>query len=106
MTSRFFISHETAVGLGGRKFDPVILRIFISFVSMYPVARLSALINAARAGDRCGAGQADAPIVKLVLDEKGGRVHGRDIVNLMEVRHFLLSIRLMRRGRFSVSGLL
>ncbi|HRX15228.1 MAG TPA: HD-GYP domain-containing protein [Spirochaetota bacterium] len=81
----YYTAMKQLVATGARKFDPVILRMFISILSVYPIGSLVELNNK-KIGVVIGTIKDNPlrPIVKMVRDEKGERVKGVEIINLVE----------------------
>ena len=76
---------KNLVSDGAKKFDPVILRLFISVLSVYPVG---SVVQLNRRGTGIVIGTVPSkplrPIVRLILDESGSRIDDLTIVNLIE----------------------
>lgn len=83
--SYYYKAMKELVSSGSGKFDPVILRVFISVLSVYPIGSL-VLLNNQKIGIVVGSFQNNPmrPVIKLLRDEKGNRIKGIEIVNLLE----------------------
>jgi HD-GYP domain-containing protein (c-di-GMP phosphodiesterase class II) len=81
----YYKAMKQLVATGARKFDPVILRVFISVLSVYPIGSLVQL-NDKSIGIVIGSLRESPmrPVVKLIRDDISKRVKGVKIVNLME----------------------
>ncbi len=81
----YYKAMKELVSSGSGKFDPVILRVFISVLSVYPIGSL-VLLNNQKIGIVVGSFQNNPmrPVVKVLKDEKGNRIKGIEIVNLLE----------------------
>lgn len=81
----FYQAMKNLVSDGAKKFDPVILRLFISVLSVYPVG---SVVQLNRRGTGIVIGTVPSkplrPIVRLILDESGSRIDDLTIVNLIE----------------------
>ncbi len=106
----FYISHgadDQALRLimeqAGEKFDPVVVRVFVNMIGMYPIGTL-AILNDGSMGVVVHTVPEDArrPIVKVVLDPQGGRVdgayvdlsadHGRQIVGAANPYEYKINV--------------
>lgn len=81
----FYDAMKSLVSDGARKFDPVILRLFINILSIYPIGSIVQL-NKKGTGIVIGSvpNKPLRPIVKLVKDENGNRIRDLEVVNLLE----------------------
>jgi len=81
----YYKAMKELVSSGSGKFDPVILRVFISVLSVYPIGSL-VLLNNQKIGIVVGSFQNNPmrPVIKLLKDDKGTRIKGIEIVNLLE----------------------
>ena len=79
----FYQAMKQLVASGARKFDPVILKIFISVLSVYPVGSIVEL-NKGGVGVVIGSNiqKPMRPIVKMVVNEDGRPIRDLMIVNL------------------------
>lgn len=81
----FYHAMRNLLSSGVNKFDPVILKVFLSRMSVYPIGSLVRL-NDNSTGIVVGSvpQKPMRPIVKLVFDEQGKRIPETKIVNLLE----------------------
>lgn len=81
----FYQAMKQMVTSGSQKFDPVIMRIFISVLSVYPIGSIVKL-NKKGIGIVIGTipNKPLRPVVKLVKDMKGNRLSDLEIINLLE----------------------
>ncbi|MBN1501887.1 MAG: HD-GYP domain-containing protein [Spirochaetes bacterium] len=81
----FYHAMKQLVSSGSQKFDPVILRIFISILSIYPIGSIVEL-NKRGIGIVIGSvpNKPMRPIIKLVVDQDGNRFRDLEIVNLLD----------------------
>lgn len=81
----FYHAMKDLVSDGAKKFDPVIIRLFIAVLSVYPVGSVVQL-NKKGTGLVIGSVPSKPlrPIVKLVFDENGRKYQELTIVNLIE----------------------
>lgn len=81
----FYHAMRNLLASGVNRFDPVILRIFLSRMSVYPIGSLVELNDGSR-GLVIGSVPAKPlrPILKLIFDDKGNRIDKAVIVNLLE----------------------
>lgn len=81
----FYDAMKKLVSEGARKFDPVILRLFINILSVYPIGSIVQL-NKRGIGIVIGSvpNKPLRPIIKIVKDENGNRVRNLEVVNLLE----------------------
>lgn len=88
----YYTALKQLVATGARKFDPVILRIFISVLSVYPIGSLVQL-NDKRVGVVIGtmSGNPMRPVVKLLRDEMNKKIKGVEIINLVEEHDYYIT---------------
>lgn len=81
----FYHAMRHLLSSGVSRFDPVILRVFLSQMSVYPIGSLVEL-NDASIGIIIGSipEKPLRPIIKIVFDKNGNRVESTQIVNLLE----------------------
>ena len=81
----FYHAMKDLVSDGAKKFDPVLIRLFIAVLSVYPVGSIVQL-NKKGTGIVIGSVPSKPlrPIVKLILDENGTKYSDLTIVNLIE----------------------
>ena len=81
----FYHAMKDLVSDGAKKFDPVLIRLFIAVLSVYPVGSIVQL-NKKGTGIVIGSVPSKPlrPIVKLILDENGNKYSDLTIVNLIE----------------------
>ncbi|PKL41279.1 MAG: hypothetical protein CVV44_01195 [Spirochaetae bacterium HGW-Spirochaetae-1] len=81
----FYHAMRNLLSSGVNKFDPVILRIFLSQMSVYPVGSIVEL-NDSTKGIIIGSipEKPLRPIIKLIFDKSGNRVQDTVIVNLLD----------------------
>ncbi|MFW6366739.1 MAG: HD-GYP domain-containing protein, partial [Spirochaetota bacterium] len=88
----YYTAMKQLVATGARKFDPIILRVFISVLSVYPIGSLVQL-NDKRIGVVIGTIKDNPmrPVVKLLRDENNKRVRGVQFVNLVEEHDYYIT---------------
>ena len=88
----FYHSMRNLLAGGVNKFDPVILRVFLSRMSVYPIGSIVEL-NDHSVGLVIGSAPEKPlrPIVKLIFDEKRDRVKDTIIVNLLDKSSFYIT---------------
>ncbi len=81
----FYHAMRNLLSSGVNRFDPVILRIFLSRMSVYPIGSIIEL-NDNSVGIIIGSipEKPLRPIIKLIFDEQKNRVEGTNIVNLLD----------------------
>lgn len=87
----YYQAMKQLVATGARKFDPVILRVFISVLSVYPIGSLVQL-NDQKIGVVIGTMKDNPmrPVIKLLRDENNKRIKGVQILNLVEEHDFYI----------------
>lgn len=88
----FYHSMKQLVATGARKFDPVILKVFLSLMSVYPIGSIVEL-NKGGIGIVIGSNPQKPmrPIVKMVLTESKQTVRDLVIVNLSDDQSLFIS---------------
>ncbi len=81
----FYHAMRNLLSSGVNRFDPVILRVFLSRMSVYPIGSIVEL-NDGSIGIIIGSipEKPLRPIIKLIFDEEKKRVEGTSIVNLLD----------------------
>lgn len=81
----FYHALKQLMATGARKFDPIILRIFVSLLSVYPIGSIVEL-NKGGVGVVIGSIPTKPlrPIIRLIFDESKNRIHDLVLVNLLE----------------------
>ncbi len=81
----FYHAMRNLLSSGVNKFDPVILKVFLSRMSVYPIGSLVELSNGS-VGVVVGSvlQKPLRPIIKLIFDSQGKRIEGTVILNLLE----------------------
>ncbi len=81
----FYHAMKNLLATGINKHDPVILRVFLSRMSVYPIGSIVEL-NDGRTGLVIGSDPQKPlrPIVKLIFDGNKKRIEGTEIINLLE----------------------
>lgn len=81
----FYHAMRNLLSSGVNRFDPVILRVFLSRMSVYPIGSIVEL-NDNSVGIIIGSipEKPLRPIIKLIFDENKNRVEGTSIVNLLD----------------------
>jgi HD-GYP domain-containing protein (c-di-GMP phosphodiesterase class II) len=80
----FYHAMRNLLSSGVNKFDPVILRVFLSRMSVYPIGSIVEL-NDAAVGIIIGSVPEKPlrPIIKLIFDSERNRIHDTKIINLL-----------------------
>jgi HD-GYP domain-containing protein (c-di-GMP phosphodiesterase class II) len=80
----FYHAMRNLLSSGVNKFDPVILRVFLSRMSVYPIGSIVEL-NDGMAGIIIGSVPEKPlrPIIKLIFDKDRKRIHDTVIINLL-----------------------
>lgn len=88
----FYQAMKQLVATGSRKFDPVILRVFISILSVYPIGSVVQL-NTNKIGVVIGSfkDRPMRPVVKLIRDENNVKIKGVEIVNLVDEHNLYIA---------------
>ena len=88
----FYHAMRNLLSSGVNKFDPVILRVFLSRMSVYPIGSI-VQVNDGSIGIIIGSipEKPLRPIIKLIFDSDGNRVEDTIIVNLLEKTSLYIS---------------
>jgi HD-GYP domain-containing protein (c-di-GMP phosphodiesterase class II) len=88
----FYQAMKQLMSTGARKFDPVLLRLFVSVLSVYPIGSIVEL-NKRGIGVVIGSKlrQPLRPFVKLIFDEQRNLKTNLEIVNLLEDQSLYIS---------------
>jgi len=81
----FYHAMRNLLSSGVNKFDPVILRVFLSRMSVYPIGSIVALNDSSIAIIIGSIPEKPLrPIIKLIFDKDGKRIEDTQIINLIE----------------------
>jgi HD-GYP domain-containing protein (c-di-GMP phosphodiesterase class II) len=88
----FYHAMKNLLSSGVSKFDPVILRIFLSQMSVYPIGSLVE-INDSSIGIVIGSvpQKPMRPVVKIIIDSKGVKVDETRLLNLLQETSFYIA---------------
>ena len=88
----FYHAMRNLLASGVNKFDSVILRVFLSRMSVYPIGSIVELNDGSRGLVIGSIPQKPLrPIIKLIFDDKGNRIENTLIVNLLEKTTFYIA---------------
>ena len=88
----FYHAMRNLLASGVNKFDSVILRVFLSRMSVYPIGSIVELNDSSRGLVIGSIPQKPLrPIIKLIFDDKGNRIENTLIVNLLEKTTFYIA---------------
>ncbi|HOW83416.1 MAG TPA: metal-dependent phosphohydrolase, partial [Spirochaetota bacterium] len=88
----FYHAMRNLLASGVNKFDPVILRVFLSRMSVYPIGSIVELNDGSR-GLVIGSipEKPLRPIIKLIFSQAGERIQETRIVNLLEASNLYIT---------------